>query len=88
MKRPKPLDYNDNSLMLYVTDLENYCNFLEWKIENLNEVLHGHILALDKACEKLAFASDERVIEELGSFQLGELNRTAREWREWAMKDE
>lgn len=75
MKRPKPLEYNDNSLMLYVTDLENYCNFLEWKIENLNEVLHDHILALDKACEQIV---------ELNEYD----TTTVEQWREWALKNE
>lgn len=54
---------------------------LEIENEKLNK-------ALDKACEKLAFTSNKHIIEELGSFTLGEINRTKEEWREWCLKDE
>lgn len=44
--------------------------------------------ALDKACKKLAFVSNEHIIDELGSFTLGEINRTKDEWKEWLMLDD
>lgn len=57
----------------YIQALETYSHYLE--------------KALDKACEKLAFVSDEHIIEELGSFTLGEINRTKEQWKEWCMQD-
>lgn len=43
--------------------------------------------SLDKACKKLASTNDEYFIEELGSFILGEINRTKEEWEEWLMNE-
>ena len=72
----------------YIKELERYCCFLEWKVENLSDALSDHIKALDKTCRKLAFVSDKRIINELGSFTIGEIDRTFEEWERWAMEDE
>lgn len=58
----------------YIQALETYSHYLE--------------KVLDNACEKLAFASNEHIIDELGSFTLGEINRTKEQWKEELLKDE
>ena len=71
-----------------IEKIEKYVNDIEYENIILDERLEELEMALDKACYKLAFASNEHIIEELGSFTLGEINRTKERWKEWCMKDE
>lgn len=66
-----PFEFPDT----YLSELEKYCDFLEWKIEHLNEALNDHIKALDKACMQLEMLDERNGI-------------SADEWKAWAMKDE
>lgn len=82
-----------NDYLDYLEGIEKYCDELEQEIKNLNNfsderevettsMFEVYGRALDKACEKLAFASNEHIIEELGSFTLGEINRTKEQWKD------
>ena len=82
MNRPKTLDYNINTVMLYVTDLEYYCNFIERKLETTNEALNDHIKALDKACDMLA------TYDLANRYRMERAPYSDEEWKEWLMKDE
>lgn len=86
-------------LAQYTVDLEKYCDEMENTIDNTLRVSNDIIgelakevleleRALDKACEKLAFTSNKHCIDELGSFTLGEINRTKKQWKEWLMNDD
>lgn len=58
----------------YHKELDMYCDTMEKMV--------------DKLSNKLAFTSNEKVINELGSFKLGEINRTQLEWKKWSMEDD
>lgn len=103
MNRPKLEDYKafvKDGLIIprlaqYAVDLENYCDevemergYFEMHADAFLDEMKKLEKALDKACEKMAFTSNEHIIDELGSFTLGEINRTKDQWKEWCMKDE
>lgn len=99
MIRPEELKWGkgiDNvDVYVHLQQLEAYCNEIESKLEMatgtivmLDDKLTFIEKALDKACEKLAFASNKHCIDELCSFTLNEINRTKEEWKEESMKDE